>query len=123
MNDAYQQLAVLLLQHGILATREEAEALAIKAADSGVVPPAVKAAIGEWLEWGKQPVIERELQEYLVASGKELPHEPELYADWCEANPVSPEVRLFLAEREREGALIDPETAEVCWEYGITLDP
>jgi hypothetical protein len=123
MNDAYQQLAVLLLQHGILTNREEAEALAIKAADGAAVPPAVKAAICEWLDRGKQPLIEQELQEYLVACGDEAPHESELYADWCEANPVSPEVQLFLAGREREGALIDPESAEVCWQYGSTLDP
>ena len=31
-NNEYQQLVVLLLQHGVLASREEAEALAIKAA-------------------------------------------------------------------------------------------
>ena len=46
-----------------------------------------------------------------------------MFAAWCEANPVSPEVQLFLAKQKQEGALIDPETAEVCWEYGNTLDP
>ena len=131
-NNEYQQLVVLLLQHGVLASREEAEALAIKAARGAAVPPPVKAAIREWLDWEKQRHIEQELEEYfvgsgeqecLVASGEEALCESDMYAAWCEANPVSPEVQLFLAKQKQEGALIDPETAEVCWEYGNTLDP
>ena len=131
-NNEYQQLVVLLLQHGVLASREEAEALAIKAARGAAVPPPVKAAIREWLDWEKQRHIEQELEEYfvgsgeqecLVASGEEALCELDMYAAWCEANPVSPEVQLFLAKQKQEGALIDPETAEVCWEYGNTLDP
>ena len=46
MNDAYQQLAVLLLQHGILTNREEAEALAIKAADGAAVKPEAAVVVG-----------------------------------------------------------------------------
>src|SRR5690348_9085078 len=115
MNYAFQQLVVLLLQHGILASREEAEALAIKAAHGAALPPPVKAAIREWLDWGKQPHGERDCK-YLAGSGEEAPLESDMYAAWCEANPVSPEVQLFLAKQQQEGALIDPETAEVRWE-------
>jgi hypothetical protein len=33
------------------------------------------------------------------------------------------EVLQYLADRKREGSLIDPETAEVAWWYAETLDP
>ena len=56
-NNEYQQLVVLLLQHGVLASREEAEALAIKAAHGAAVPPPVKAAIREWLDWESSGIL------------------------------------------------------------------
>jgi hypothetical protein len=49
-NDESQHLAALLMRRGILASREEAEALAFKVADGASVPSAVKAAVFEWLD-------------------------------------------------------------------------
>jgi hypothetical protein len=33
------------------------------------------------------------------------------------------EIQQWLASRKEAGLRIDPETAEVCWEYGQVMDP